>query len=80
MVHRIEHGQGRPEDMELLNSIAFNIKGRTICALGDAAAMPVEAMIKNFREELNITSSTSTAWCPHTFKPGQVTIKWLKLN
>jgi NADH-quinone oxidoreductase subunit F len=51
MVHRIENGQGRPEDMDLLNNIAFNIKGRTICALGDAAAMPVEAMIKNFREE-----------------------------
>src|ERR1700712_247169 len=51
MVHRIEHGQGRPEDMDLLNNIAFNIQGRTICALGDAAAMPVRAMIKNFREE-----------------------------
>jgi NADH-quinone oxidoreductase subunit F len=51
MVHRIEHGQGRPEDMDLLNSIADNIQGRTICALGDAAAMPVRAMIKNFREE-----------------------------
>ncbi|KAF1858253.1 hypothetical protein Lal_00014754 [Lupinus albus] len=51
MVHRIEHGQGRPEDMDMLNSIADNIQGRTICALGDAAAMPVRAMIKNFREE-----------------------------
>ena len=51
MVHRIENGQGRPDDLDLLNNIAFNIKGRTICALGDAAAMPVEAMIKNFREE-----------------------------
>lgn len=51
MVHRIEHGQGRPEDIELLNSVADNIQGRTICALGDAAAMPVRAMIKNFREE-----------------------------
>jgi len=51
MVHRIENGKGRPEDMDLLNNIAGNIKGRTICALGDAAAMPVEAMIKNFREE-----------------------------
>jgi len=51
MVHRIENGQGRPEDIELLNNVAFNIKGRTICALGEAAAMPVEAMIKNFREE-----------------------------
>ena len=51
MVHRIEHGQGRPEDLDMLNSVADNIQGRTICALGDAAAMPVRAMIKNFREE-----------------------------
>jgi NADH-quinone oxidoreductase subunit F len=51
MVHRIEHGLGRPEDIDLLNSVADNIQGRTICALGDAAAMPVRAMIKNFREE-----------------------------
>jgi NADH:ubiquinone oxidoreductase subunit F (NADH-binding) len=35
--------------MDLLNSIADNIQGRTICALGDAAAMPVRAMIKHFR-------------------------------
>ena len=38
-------------DIELLNSVDDNIQGRTICALGDAAAMPVRAMIKNFREE-----------------------------
>ncbi len=51
MVHRIEHGLGRADDLDVLNSIADNIQGRTICALGDAAAMPVRAMIKNFREE-----------------------------
>ena len=51
MVHRIEHGQGRMSDIDLLNSVSDNIQGRTICALGDAAAMPVRAMIKNFREE-----------------------------
>lgn len=51
MVHRIEHGQGRADDLDMLNTIADNIQGRTICALGDAAAMPVRAMIKNFREE-----------------------------
>lgn len=51
MVERIEHGQGRPEDLDLLNSVADNIQGRTICALGDAAAMPVRGMIKAFREE-----------------------------
>ena len=37
--------------MDLLNSIADNIQGRTICALGDAAAMPVRAFVKQFREE-----------------------------
>ncbi len=51
MVHRIEHGEGRPEDLDLLNSVADNIQGRTICALGDAAAMPVRAFIKHFRRE-----------------------------
>jgi len=51
MVDRIEHGKGRIEDLALLDSVADNIKGRTICALGDAAAMPVQAMLKHFREE-----------------------------
>jgi NADH-quinone oxidoreductase subunit F len=51
VVHRIENGQGRPEDIDLLNSVADNIQGRTICALGDAAAMPVRAFIKHFRSE-----------------------------
>jgi NADH-quinone oxidoreductase subunit F len=51
MVKRIEEGQGTMEDLDVLNSIADNIQGRTICALGDAAAMPVRAFIKNFREE-----------------------------
>ena len=41
MVDRIEHGKGRMEDLDLLNSVSDNIQGRTICALGDAAAMPV---------------------------------------
>ena len=51
VIERIEHGQGRMEDIELLNSVADNIQGRTICALGDAAAMPVRAFIKHYRDE-----------------------------
>jgi NADH-quinone oxidoreductase subunit F len=51
MVDRIENGQGRPEDLDKLYSVADSIMGRTICALGDAAAMPVRAMIKHFRSE-----------------------------
>ena len=51
MIHRIEHGEGRNDDLDMLNSIADNIQGRTICALGDAAAMPVRAFIKHYRDE-----------------------------
>jgi NADH-quinone oxidoreductase subunit F len=51
MVDRIETGHGKPSDMDLLDNVAENIQGRTICALGDAAAMPVRAMIKHFRHE-----------------------------
>lgn len=51
VVDRIHTGHGKPTDMDLLNSVADNIQGRTICALGDASAMPVRAMIKHFRSE-----------------------------
>ena len=51
VVHRIEHGHGRPEDINLLDDVANKIMGRTICALGDAAAMPVISFIQHFRDE-----------------------------
>ena len=51
VIERIAHGKGKPEDIDLLNSVADNIQGRTICALGDAAAMPVRSMIKHFKPE-----------------------------
>jgi NADH-quinone oxidoreductase subunit F len=51
MVERIQNGQGRVEDLQKLDNVAENIMGRTICALGDAAAMPVRAMLKHFRHE-----------------------------
>jgi NADH-quinone oxidoreductase subunit F len=51
MVHRIETGRGRPEDLDALVSVADNIAGRTICALGDAAALPVKSFIQHFRDE-----------------------------
>ncbi len=51
MVDRIEHGKGKSEDLDLLNNVADNIQGRTICALGDAAAVPVRAFIQHFRGE-----------------------------
>ena len=51
VVHRIEHGKGRQEDLDLLANVADNIAGRTICALGDAAAGPVKSFVNHFRDE-----------------------------
>jgi len=51
VVHRIEHGLGKPEDLDLLNRVTDNIMGRTICALGDAASLPVRSFIKHFKSE-----------------------------
>ena len=51
VIHRIESGQGRPQDLDMLVDVAGKIEGRTICALGDAAAWPVQSFIKYYREE-----------------------------
>lgn len=47
----IEQGKGKPSDLALLDNVADEILGRTICALGDAAAMPVQSFLKHFRSE-----------------------------
>lgn len=51
MLHRFEHGHARPEDIDMLVTVANQIEGNTICALGDAAAWPVQSFVKRFREE-----------------------------
>lgn len=51
MLHRILHGEGTRDDLAKLDAVAANISGRTICALGDAAAMPVMSFLKHFRHE-----------------------------
>ncbi len=51
LVHRIEHGHAHMDDIETLGRAAKNIEGRTICALGEAAAWPVGGMLKHFRDE-----------------------------
>jgi len=51
MLTRIVEGKGEPEDLDRLDDVAAKIEGRTICALGDAAAMPVRSFIKHYREE-----------------------------
>ncbi|MCH8104326.1 MAG: NADH-quinone oxidoreductase subunit NuoF [Proteobacteria bacterium] len=51
MLNRIIDGKGYPEDIIRLEDVSHKIEGRTICALGDAAAMPVWSFIKHFRHE-----------------------------
>lgn len=51
MLTRIVNGQGKMEDLARLDNVASKMEGRTICALGDAAAMPVRSFVKQFREE-----------------------------
>jgi NADH-quinone oxidoreductase subunit F len=51
MLTRIVEGKGRPEDIDKLDDVSRKIEGRTICALGDAAAWPVQSFIKHYRHE-----------------------------
>ena len=51
VLKRIEHGEGNPGDVELLESLCTNIFGRTFCPLGDGAVMALRGHLKNFREE-----------------------------
>ncbi|NEM96944.1 NADH-quinone oxidoreductase subunit NuoF [Pontibacter burrus] len=51
VLHRIEHGHGHQQDIDLLVSVAKQIEGNTICPLGDAAAWPVASAIRHFRDE-----------------------------
>jgi NADH-quinone oxidoreductase subunit F len=51
VISRIENGQGRQEDLDLLDNMAAQIAGHTICAFGEAAAWPVQSFLKHFRDE-----------------------------
>ncbi len=54
ILERIEQGHAEMSEVEHLDKIANNIMGRTICALGDSAAMPVMSFLKHFRSEFDI--------------------------
>ncbi|QIL76997.1 NADH-quinone oxidoreductase subunit NuoF [Hymenobacter sp. HDW8] len=51
VLHRLEHGHGAMHDIDLLVSVAKQIEGNTICPLGEAAAWPVAAAVRHFRDE-----------------------------
>jgi NADH-quinone oxidoreductase subunit F len=51
VIQRIEEGQGRQQDLDMLVDVSKKIEGHTICAFGDAAAWPVQSFIKHYRQE-----------------------------
>lgn len=51
ILSRILEGEGHPRDLEILLNIAENMQGTSICALSDAAALPVQSFVKKFRSE-----------------------------
>jgi len=51
MIKRIMKGKGTKQDLENLLDVANRIEGRTICALGDAAAWPVQSFLKHYQHE-----------------------------
>ncbi|MFD2784865.1 NADH-quinone oxidoreductase subunit NuoF [Hymenobacter rubripertinctus] len=71
VLHRLEHGHGRMEDIDLLVSVAKQIEGNTICPLGEAAAWPVAAAVRHFRDEFewHVTHAKAAAQ-PGAVYPG----------
>jgi NADH-quinone oxidoreductase subunit F len=63
ILERIEHGHGTPGDVDKLAGVANAIGGNTICALGDAAAMPVQSFVKKFRADFD--RHVAEHRCPH---------------
>ncbi|NDD66783.1 NADH oxidoreductase (quinone) subunit F [bacterium] len=63
VLHRLEHGHGSPEDIDLLVDITKKIEGNTICTFGDAASWPVASAVRHFRGEFEY----------HAHHPDQVT-------
>ncbi len=64
ITHRIAHGEGRMEDLDLIQDVCDRMVGKTICALADAAAFPAESIVKKFKSDFEsaIQNGGSPAW------------------
>jgi NADH-quinone oxidoreductase subunit F len=52
VMERLRSGQAEPREIDLLYEVTKQVEGHTICALGDAAAWPIQGLIRHFRPEL----------------------------
>ena len=63
MLTRIVAGQGAMADVDMLTDVANRIEGHTICALGDAAAWPVQSFVKHYRHEFEyMVQNAGRSW------------------
>ncbi|MEE2856124.1 MAG: NADH-ubiquinone oxidoreductase-F iron-sulfur binding region domain-containing protein, partial [Planctomycetota bacterium] len=64
ITHRIAQGEGRMEDLDLIQDVCDRMVGKTICALADAAAFPAESIVKKFKSDFEsaIQNGGSPAW------------------
>ncbi|GGG58221.1 NADH-quinone oxidoreductase subunit NuoF [Hymenobacter glacieicola] len=76
VLHRLEHGHGHMEDIDLLVSVAKQIEGNTICPLGEAAAWPVAAAVRHFRHEFewHVTHAKEAAQPGAVYRPSAVLV------
>ena len=68
LVTRIERGAGRMEDIDILLDIASKMEAQTICAFADAAAWPIQGLIRHFREEFEEHVRRRKCPCPGSFE------------
>ncbi|KAJ6254635.1 NADH-ubiquinone oxidoreductase flavoprotein 1 ndufv1 [Anaeramoeba flamelloides] len=54
LMDKIVEGKGTKKDLKLLESLITAVKGNTICALGDAAVLPIEGLLRHFRKEVEL--------------------------
>jgi NADH-quinone oxidoreductase subunit F len=71
LLRRLEIGEGRMSDIDLLLNVANNIAGKTLCPFGDAAAAPVQSFIKQFRDEFEAHVREGRCTCPADWRARQ---------
>jgi NADH dehydrogenase (ubiquinone) flavoprotein 1 len=52
ILYRMAEGNCKPEEIDMLLEISYQVEGHTICALGDGAAWPAQGLIRHFRGEI----------------------------
>jgi len=68
LVTRLERGAGSTEDIEILSDVTSKMDGHTICAFADAAAWPVQGMLRHFREDFDLHVTHKKCPFPQSFE------------